>query len=362
MRFGIAQDVVDAPMMVQINAYREEAFFTGNFTPLRGVDGAIEGFYNALFEVTAQKILDRRKKMLGLLGTPADPSWKGVFTHIIASLATNPLDIPMVIIYEADTGEGRGKTTLHVRGQLGIPEGHKLLLDEQNLDDVTGIMPLCQQATLDRVIIAPDERFDGVEWLGFNQAPKTVAVMALRADNNLFGFLVVGTNPYRPFDDACDEYLSDMTRTSSSILASAWAAENLRENQQRLQNDLEFSDMKVRHLVAHASVGMAHANPDGMLLWANDKFLSLTSSSPAVDNTIDSIFDVFMDDEKHKIQEVWTAIFDHENHVSAELRLKQLFQPPVGDAEPTQTQILAFPFKENGITVSGMACVTDIVV
>jgi hypothetical protein len=53
IRSGQAQDVAEAPMMVHRNDYREEAFFTGNFTPVRGVDGNIEGFYNAPFEITA---------------------------------------------------------------------------------------------------------------------------------------------------------------------------------------------------------------------------------------------------------------------------------------------------------------------
>jgi hypothetical protein len=86
--------------------------------------------------------------------------------------------------------------------------------------------------------------------------------VALRAGDHLFGFLLMGTNPYRPFDDACEEYVKDLTRTASSILASAWDAEKLRGVLQSLQSELDFSDMKVRHLVEHASVGMAHASPD----------------------------------------------------------------------------------------------------
>jgi hypothetical protein len=139
--------VVEAPMMVERNGYREEAFFTGNFTPLRGVDDDIEGFYNALFEVTAQKISDRRKSMLNLLATPDTLSTDAVYSHIIASLATDPLDVSMAILHEADTDTEPGKTILRVRGQLGIPEGHDLLRDEQDLEDTVGIMRLCTDNT-----------------------------------------------------------------------------------------------------------------------------------------------------------------------------------------------------------------------
>ncbi|KAF2031453.1 hypothetical protein EK21DRAFT_99625 [Setomelanomma holmii] len=367
IRSGQAQDVIEAPMMVERNGYTEEAFFTGNFTPIRGVDGKIEGFYNALFEVTRQKILDRRKNMLNLLATPAILTVDGVYSHIMTSLEADPLDIPMAVLYEATTDAKPGQTILRVRGHLGIPDGHALLRDGQDLASEEGISLLCQQAGAGRVLAVPDDRFEGVDWLGFKQAPKSIAAMALRTGDRHFGFLITGTNPYRPFDDTCEEFISDLTRTASSVLASAWDAENLRKKQEQLQSDLDFSDMKVRHLVDHASVGMAHAKPDGALIWANDKFASLASlSSETWSLSSDSshisgnIYEAFLDEDQQIAQDVWTKIFEGENHVSAELRLKQIFVPPVGEAEPAHVQILAFPFKEHGVIVSGMACVTDI--
>lgn len=360
MRSGQAQDVIEAPMMVERNGYREEAFFTGNFTPIRGVDGEIVGFYNALFEVTRQIILDRRKRMLNMLTTPSTLSTDAVYSHIIASLANDPLDVPMALLHEVDTLSEPGKAILRFRGQLAIPEGHALLQDGQDLEDTTGVAPLCRQANEGLVPITPDERFEGVEWLGFNQAPQTIVTMALRSSRRLFGYLTVGTNPYRPFDDTCAQFIADLAGTASNLLAAALDTDNLRKEQQQLQSDLEFSDQKVRHLVEHASVGMAHAKPDGRLIWANDKFLSLASLLPEEDNLVDSIYKVFSEDDQQKAHEVWTRVFNGEDHVSAEFRLRQYFHPPVGNPEPAQIQLLAFPFQDHGVKVSGMLCITDI--
>ncbi|KAF1913763.1 hypothetical protein BDU57DRAFT_558724 [Ampelomyces quisqualis] len=359
-RSGQAQDVIEAPMMVQRNGYTEETFFTGNFTPIRGVDGDIDGFYNALFEVTAQKISDRRKDMLNILTTPDTLTSDAVYAHIIASMAMDPLDLPMAILHEANTEAERGKTILRVRGQLGIPNGHTLLQDSQDLEAAAGIMPLCRQATAGRVLTTPDERFDGVEWLGFAQVPHTIVTVALSTHNRLFGFLTIGTNPYRPYDATCNQFIKDLAGTASNLLASALDADNLRREQQQLQSDLEFSNMKIRHLVEHASVGMAHARPNGRLIWANDKFLTLASISAEKDDAAESIFELFSQDNQHKAHEVWTKIFNGENHVSAEFRLKQMFSPPTGSPEPAHIQLLAFPFQEHGIAVSGMVCVTEI--
>ncbi|KAH7383920.1 putative histidine kinase-like protein M3YPp [Pyrenochaeta sp. MPI-SDFR-AT-0127] len=360
-RSGVAQDVVEAPMMVERSGYTEEAFFTGNFTPIRGTEGEIEGFYNALFEVTLQKIYDRRTKLLNLVAaTPGQLTIREVYSHILTSLEDDPNDVPMAILYEADAVSEPGKTILRLRGQIGVPKGHGLLRDGQDLENEDDIVSIYRRAKSGRVITAVDERFDGLQWLGFQQATDKVVTFALATGVRRFGFLTVGTNPYRRFDDTCEQFIKDLTRVASGVIASAWDSENLRKKQEQLQIELEFSDLKVRHLVQHASVGMAHAKSDGRIMWANEKFLSLSDVTTETHGVLGSIYEVFLDEDRPKAERVWARIMDGDNHVSAELRLNRLFVPPVGDPEPAHVQILAFPYKEHGITISAMACTTEI--
>lgn len=354
IRSGEAQDVVEAPMMVQRNKYTEEAFFTGNFNPLRGADGEVVALYNALFEVTGQKIHDRRKDMLNMLTTPEILSTEAVFSHIIASLATDPLDVSMAVLHQAQEDTTSEQIQLSVRGQLGVPAEHAFMLGDRDLEE------LCKRSMDGRVVTEPDSLFDNIKWLGFKQAPKQVVTMALRTQSRLFGFLTIGTNPFRPFDETCEQFIQDLSGTASNLLAAALDADSLRRDQQQLQNDLQFSNMKVRHLVEHASVGMAHAKPDGELLWANDKFNSLATLSLQQADVTRSIFGLFSSEDQQKAQQVWTRIFNGEEHVSAEFRLNQTYKPPAGDSVPAQIQLLAFPFRERGVPVSGMVCVTDI--
>lgn len=121
-RSGVAQDVVETPMMVERREYTEEAFFTGNFTPIRETEGEVEGLYNALFEVTLQKIYDRWTKLLNhMAATPGGLTIREVYSHILTSLEEDTHDIPMAILYEADIVSEPGKTILRLRGQLGVP-------------------------------------------------------------------------------------------------------------------------------------------------------------------------------------------------------------------------------------------------
>jgi hypothetical protein len=50
--------------------YPEETYFTGNFTPVRGDTGKVEGFYNAVYEITKLKIGERRREMIAAMEIP----------------------------------------------------------------------------------------------------------------------------------------------------------------------------------------------------------------------------------------------------------------------------------------------------
>ena len=45
---------------LQRHGYLEETFFSYNLIPVRSDNGHIEGFYNAVFETTRQKLWERR--------------------------------------------------------------------------------------------------------------------------------------------------------------------------------------------------------------------------------------------------------------------------------------------------------------
>ena len=361
-RTGLAQDVVEAPMMVERNGYKEEAFFTGNFTPIRGMAGNVVGLYNALFEVTRQKIHERRTNVLNRLAAiPGGLTIGEVYSHVLTSLRENPNDIPMAILYEADAEPELEKLTLRLRGQFGIPENHGFLrgghaLDEED-DDVLSIY---RQALSDRVITKVDGRFDGLEWLGFQQPSDHVVTVKLSTGVRFFGFLTIGTNPYRPFDDTCEQSVKDLTRMISSVIASAWDADDLRKKQQSLESELQFSDMKLRHLVQHAAVGMALARPDGRIIWANEKFLSLAEMDVKKAGVLENIYEMFLEDDQTRAHDVCAGLIESGSHSSAELRLKRSFIPPVGNPEPAHIQMLAFAYKEKDNTISSMVCITDI--
>jgi PAS domain S-box-containing protein len=346
-------------LMVERAGYREEAFFTGNFVPLSaGPTNQPEGFYNSLVEVTKQKLADRRTMMLNRMAAIPQLTPDGVSAHIIATLKTNGYDIALGMLYEVDRASE--PAVLRLRGHVGLPKGHNLIVDGQTIDSDQGLLPDCRRAGLDGTVIAYDERFDCISWQGFGTPSKNIAILPLTSGTRIFGYLIVGTNPHRPDDDFCHQYMRDLTRMASSIMSAAVDAEESKQREQQLQNDLAFSDMKLRHLIEHVSVGMVHVSIEGQLLWANDHYFSLSGKSQQEQMEPMQFFDVYLDEDRAKAEALWEQLVGGVDHASSELRLKRLYTSPAGNTEPAQLQVFAFPYRENGEVKSVMACTTDI--
>ena len=59
-RLGRATTIENTSFYLQRHGYLEETFFSFNLVPVRDENGKTEGFYNASFETTRQKLWERR--------------------------------------------------------------------------------------------------------------------------------------------------------------------------------------------------------------------------------------------------------------------------------------------------------------
>ncbi|KAJ4345131.1 hypothetical protein N0V95_005903 [Ascochyta clinopodiicola] len=346
-----------ASLIVERKGWREETFFNGNFVPV-GPAYAPDGFYNSMFEVTDQKLSERRTKMLNALTSVPILRIDAVSDHIIATLKTNAYDVPMAMLYRIHKGTKTSK--LRLEGHIGIPEGHSLLVDDVLTESEHGLAPDLLRADTEITKIDCDERFDGVRWQGWCERPQHIVIMPLTSGTRLFGYLVTATNPCRPYDIPCQQFHKDLSRMISSMVSSAFDSECSKKRQEQLEADLAFSDLKLRHLISHASVGMCHVSLQGDMLWANDHYYELAGNSADQHSGRLAFLDVYYEGDRSKAVEVWEKLLAGGEHVTAELRVKRQYTPPIGDAEPAHIHIMAFPYRENGETKSIMACTTDI--
>ena len=344
-------------LLVERNGWREETFFNGNFVPV-GPAYAPEGFYNSMFEVTQQKIDERRTTMLNALASVPILTVDAVSDHVLATLKTNPNDVPMALLYRMH--EGGNSERLQLEGHIGIPKEHALLASDVSIESEDGLIPDLMRAGTGTLAIDCDMRFDGVEWRGWGDRANHVVIMPLTSGARLYGYLVVGANPCRPYDSHCERFHQDLKRMITTLIASAFESESSKKRQEQLEADLAFSDLKLRHLINHASVGMCHVSLQGDMLWANDHYYGLSGNNAAQHTQPYSFLDVYWDCDRAKAMSVWNSLLAGEDHVTAELRVKRQYTPPVGEPEPAHIHIMAFPYRDNGTLKSVMACTTDI--
>jgi PAS domain-containing protein len=294
-----------ASLVVERKGWREETFFNGNFVPV-GPAYAPEGFYNSMFEVTHQKLAERRTNMLNALTSVPILTLDAVSNHIITTLKTNTHDVPMAMLYKIH--KGTKSSRLCLEGYIGVPKRHNLLVDNMLIESEEGLAPDLRRAGTEILTIDCDKRFDGIDWQGWCTPPQQIVILPIASGSRLFGYLVIGTNPCRPYDTHCHQFHRDLNRIVSSIVSSAFDSESSKKRQEQLEADLAFSDLKLRHLISHASVGMCHVSLQGDMLWANDHYYELAGNSADQHSERLSFLNVYYDGDRPKAVDVWEKL------------------------------------------------------
>lgn len=279
---GRAADVKEMEMFVERNKFIEETYFTGNFNPLRGATGKIEGFYNAVHEITKAMIGDRRRAMLNLIEASPVADIQKLASHIIPPLEQNPRDVPMALLYKVDENKNTvpGLCLLSLRGSIGIPDGHPLAAPNLDLSSNEGLAPFLRKSKQKITTIPVDENFIGVDWKGWGEASNVISILPIIGLERLQGFLVVGANSRRPIDADHDQFMRDLSAKVSSVFASIISAEETRSREERLERHLADSMKQIRYMAENASVGMAYVSPDGIIRWYVSSSEGTSSCAP----------------------------------------------------------------------------------
>jgi PAS domain-containing protein len=331
-----------------------ETYFTGNFNPLRGMDGKFEAIHNSTHEVTRQILDDRRAAMMNRAEVPTAlrAGNRNLADFVMPNLQTNELDISMALLYEVDEDTLPVASHLHLRGQIGVPENHPLALKHVNLYGVDEFALLLRKARDTRSVTTHpvDEKFHGIQWQGFGDASRYFSILPLASTTGkLYGILVVGANPRRPIDDDHYRFMRDLSSFTTTIAASIGTVEEAKKRSQSLEKQIAQSEKKIRFMAQNASVGMLQSLPSGEVQWANEQYYKLTGR--AEQDKIKSratFLDSFIDVDYPRAQESWAQVLLGQPTVAVELHLKKLFVPPSGDPEPSCILAHSFPYLEDG--------------
>jgi hypothetical protein len=224
----------DLLLVLERNNYREEAYFTYSYSPIKRSDGSIGGVFSAITETTERVLGERRLRILRELAAQTAES-KSVETACEAFarvLGTDNPDLPFAILYVLD----EERTFASLLAKTGIDDAFapaSLLLDR---NDPWGVARVIREGD---VILLNDLplRFPplpGAVW----HEPTTSAIVLPVAKpgqkGGTAGALVAGINPRRALDDAYRGFFDLVAGHLATPISNARAYEEERKRAEAL--------------------------------------------------------------------------------------------------------------------------------
>lgn len=289
-------------------------------------------------------------------------------------LRTNGRDVAMAILYSAQqSNEDENEYNLHLEGTVGFATGHAAAPPEVDLEtSQIGFTPALRQAkeqqadwlSLKREDF-PEEVLKNVDWQGYEEESRTIVVIPLRVVSGIMsGFIIIGLNPRRDFDDDHQQFVTDLRRQMITILTSVLTVQQAKRREDRLTHELAESERRIRMMAEYAPMGMYDLSRDGVLVWANHHFFDLVGCAKPAKFSDFSWQDVIHEDDQEQCGiDIMKCTVD-QLAISDTIRLKRKWIPPNDGKTHTEEHVWvfysAFPHLENGAVSSMMGCMTDV--
>ncbi|KIW86788.1 uncharacterized protein Z519_12574 [Cladophialophora bantiana CBS 173.52] len=393
----------DDCLFIMRNGFLEETYFSWSIIPLIGADGGVVGLYNPAFEKTRRKIAERRMLTLREIGerTAAAREVSQFWGLLLQGLEYNEYDAPMVLVYSlnedlaesevASSGSSGAASNkvCYLEGSLGIPAGHRSAPPVIDMKTGTrGFAASFRQAlTTDRPIVLrvddgsldPD-MLENIEWRGFGDPSKIVVISPIHptTGESTLGFLVMATNPRRPYDEDYDLFVQLLGRQLATSIASVVLFEDEikkgeRAAQLAAQDRIELSNQllvrtqqaaeaenKFTRMAELAPVGIFIGNLDGKINFANDAWYNI-SSYPRDVPVDDEWIEYVLEEDQAKVRELWNTMLEKRCAISLEFRFKSPWGDKLGNTGQTWVLTSASPERdEDGRIRQIFGSMTDI--
>ncbi len=364
----------------------EETYFSWSLIPLVGTEGSVIGFYNPAFEKTRRKIAERRMHTLRDVGeaTAAARDLKSFWGRLRKGLEDNEYDTPFVIIYSVEgdgdsdvssmrSGSAAGSKRCVLEGSLGLPEGHRAAPAQIDLKEGTeffgNVFRVAMKSEKPVLLQVEDGTLDaellsGIEWRGFGDPCKAAVCcpIHLTSSGSVLGFLVMGINPRRPYDDDYDLFVQLLSRQLATSMASVVLfEEEIAKGQRaarlaaidRIQLSEELaarteeaaeSETKFTRLAEFAPVGIFIADSRGRITYCNDMWYEITRV-PKEEASTDNWIEYVKPEDKDMVMDLWHELVHKAVAMNAEFRFKPSWEDPQGNKGDTWALASAYPEK-----------------
>jgi PAS domain S-box-containing protein len=352
-----------------------------------GGDGSVMGLYNPAFEKTRRKIAERRMLTLREIGerTASARDVKAFWAEVMDAFDYNQVDSPFMLLYsviddvDSDASSMHSSSTFaakpcHLEGALGVPEGHQCAPEYLELRNGTeGFAPVFREVShTDKPALVevgtgdlPESLLHGLNWRGFGDPCTSVVVCPIHPTTGeaVLGFLVLGVNPRRPYDDDYSLFIQLLSRQLATSLASVVLfEEEIRRGQKaaklaaldrielsqqlaaRTQEAIE-SETKFTRMAEYAPIGLFVASSNGNITFANDSWYDI-SRVPRGQGMADKWLDAVNEEDQKLVEEMWQTLVVDTKPVSFEFRFKAPWRDRRGDKGDTWVLFSSYPEKD----------------
>jgi PAS domain S-box-containing protein len=393
----------DDCLFMKRSGFLEETYFSWSIIPMVGEDGTVMGLYNPAFEKTRRKIAERRMLTLREVGerTATARDVKGFWDQVLVALTENEFDTPFVMLYSVSDESDSDSSSLHsssllsakhcfLEGSLGVPTGHQAAPEQIDLKEGNeGFGPVFREVmkTDKPAVISigsgdlPTAMMDGLEWRGFGDACRDVVVCPIHptTGETILGFLVMGVNPRRPYDDDYNLFVQLLSRQLATSLASVVlfeeeirrgqkAAKLAAEDRYNLSTQLAArtqeareNELRFTRMAEYSPAGLFIADHAGRITYCNDTWFEI-SRVPKERNKTDRWIDYVKEEDQKLIQDHWKRLVENTAPINVEFRFKAPWEDRNAKAtSDTWVLFSAFPEKdESGQLKSVFGSITNI--
>ncbi|KAK6517661.1 hypothetical protein TWF506_004845 [Arthrobotrys conoides] len=315
---GKPQYQEDHEVFLVREGFTEQAYFSWALTPIVGDKGECVGIFNISADLTARVLAARSFQMFGEIGTRTSgiTASKEFWQNFLGGMQTNETDAPFALVYSRVDGSGDGSScsevhgrkstydfTLEYEGSYNIPEGHICMPPQINLSESDEGFALAFREACEHEFLylkhnelVPPHLLEGLRST-FDDPIDSVAICPIYSHSladEISGFLVLGLNTRRAFNDDYKLFVQLLIRQlSSSLSASFFFETEVRrsENLARiaamekiiLSNQLAAKTMEARasefrfkRLTEVAPVGIYMCDQKGKATFVNDAWYEIT--------------------------------------------------------------------------------------
>ncbi|KAJ1327825.1 two-component system, sensor histidine kinase and response regulator [Microdochium nivale] len=393
----------DDRLLISRHGFMEETFFSWSIVPLVGDDGSVVGLYNPAFENTRRKVAERRMLTLREIGerTALARDLKAFWNQVNKGLEYNDEDVPFALVYSVADDHDSDMSSMHsgslqnppqlaLEASLGVPPGHQCLVSVVDLrTSNAGFAPYMRESmsragapvrlSADDGTL-PAELMAGFAWRGPGDPCQSIIIFPIHpttGGDSVVGFIVMGLNPRRPYDEDYELFVNLLSRQMATSLASVVLfEEEIRRGQKAAQlaaldrqeltkqlhlrtQEVEESELKFTRMAEFAPVGMFIATGGGQIIYCNDMWWDISRHPRTVDSA-NTWMDSIRQEDRPALEVKWTSLVLGKTAITQEFRFK--CSRHNGDSiMDTWVLLSAYPETDVDGNIKGIfGCITDI--